>query len=128
MEKQREKFSWRKRLKSFVYAFNGMRILLLEEHNARIHLFAAIFVVAAGLFFRIEPSEWMAIFISMGGVFGMEAINSAIENLADFVTEEKQEKIRKAKDLAAAGVLFFAIAAALVGAMIFIPKIGEVCS
>ena len=120
---QREKFSIRKRLKSFQYAFNGIKILISEEPNARIHLLAACCVGIAGWIFRISKGEWIALIFCIAGVFALEAINSAIENLADFVSPEQHETVKKIKDLSAAAVLIAAVAAAIVGLIIFLPKI-----
>lgn len=120
---KQEKFSIAKRLKSFTYAFNGLRILLLEEHNSRIHLTAAICVVAAGILFHISPLEWVAVIFAIGMVFSGEIFNSAIEDLADVVCPERDERIKKVKDLSAAAVLVSAITALVIGLIIFIPKL-----
>lgn len=122
-EKKHRKFSLGERLKSFCYAFNGLKILWKEEHNARIHLIIAFLVVIAGFIFRISVTEWLAVLLSIGFVLALEIFNSSIENLADFVSPEKHEKIKKIKDLSAAGVLIAAITAFVVGLIIFLPKI-----
>lgn len=118
-----EKFSILKRIKSFKYAFNGLRVLIIEEHNARIHLMATILVLIAGVFFKISVIEWGMIAFSIGFVFSMEAINSAIENLSDFVSPNKHKLIKKVKDLSAAAVLISAITSLIIGCLVFIPKI-----
>lgn len=117
-------FTFRKRLASFRYAFNGIRLLILKEHNAWIHCFAAICVVIAGLFLGLSKMEWATVVIVIGAVLSAEAVNSAIESLADLVSPEYNEAIKKTKDLAAGAVLIMAIAAAIVGFIIFIPKLG----
>jgi len=124
---KQERFSILKRLKSFKYAFNGLRILIKEEHNARIHLLATICVIIAGVFFKISLNEWIAIVFSIGFVFSLEIINSSIENIADFISPEKHEMIKKIKDLSASGVLIGAITALIIGLIIFMPKIFELC-
>lgn len=116
-------FTIRKRLVSFRYAFNGIRLLIQKEHNAWIHCFATIFVVSAGFIIGLSKLEWIAITIVIGSVFAAEAINSAIETLADLVSPEYNEAIKRTKDLAAGAVLFIAIAAAIVGFIIFYPKL-----
>lgn len=116
-------FTLRKRLASFKYAFNGIRLLIQKEHNAWIHCFATIFVIIAGFLFGLSKMEWIAIIIVIGSVFAGEAINSSIEALADEVSPEYNEGIKRVKDLAAGAVLFMAIAAAIVGLIIFLPKI-----
>lgn len=118
-----KKFSVKERLNSFRYAFRGVSILLRNEHNARIHLCAALLAIGGGLYFNITVTEWMAVIFAIGIVFCAEAVNSAIEYLADAVSPEYNELIGKAKDLAAGAVLFVAIAAAIAGCIIFIPYI-----
>ena len=122
-----EKFSFRKRIKSFSYAFAGLRVLFREEHNARIHAVAAVLAVAMGFLFRISPMEWIAVVIVIGMVFAAEIINSSIERTADFVKAERDDRKRDIKDLGAAAVLVCAIAAAVVGIIIFLPKIIALC-
>lgn len=117
------RFSFRKRLKSFVYAFRGIGLLVRNEHNARIHLVAAVAVVAAGFLLGITASEWTVIVLVIGAVLAAEAFNSALEALCDLVSPGYHESIKKAKDLAAGAVLLVAIAAAVIGSVIFIPRI-----
>jgi len=124
---EQQKFSIRKRIKSFSFAFNGLKILMTEEHNARIHLVAAICAVIASIVFEISAFEWIAVMVAIGLVFALELMNSAIESIADFVASEKNEKIKKIKDLSAAGVLISAITALIVGLIVFLPKILGLC-
>ena len=120
---KQQAFSISKRFKSFGFAFNGLRILLLEEHNSRIHLLAAVVVVIAGYLFKISALEWMAIVFAIGGVIVLEIINSAIENIADFISPGQHDQIKKIKDLSAAAVLVGAITALVIGLIVFVPKI-----
>ena len=122
-----EKFSIKKRIKSFSYAFAGLKVLFREEHNSWIHAVAAVLAVAMGFLFRISPMEWIAVVIVIGMVFAAEIINSSIERTADFVKAERDDRKRDIKDLGAAAVLVCAIAAAVVGTIIFIPKIIALC-
>jgi len=119
----KEKFSIRKRIKSFSYAFAGLKVLFREEHNSWIHATATVLVVAAGFLFRISYMEWIAILIVIGMVFSAEIINSSLERTADFVKAERDDRKRDIKDLGAAAVLVCAIIAAIVGIIIFLPKI-----
>ncbi|MDE6291224.1 MAG: diacylglycerol kinase family protein [Muribaculaceae bacterium] len=118
-----EKFSIRKRLRSFVYAFAGIRTLLHDEHNSRIHLFAMACVIVAGIILGLSSTEWCIVALCCGGVLMAEAMNSAVEAIADLVSTEFHPLIKKAKDVGAAGVLMMAIAAAAAGLIIFLPKI-----
>ena len=117
-----EKFSISKQIKSFKYAFNGLRILIREEHNSRVHFFAVIVVTSAGFYFEITAMEWVTLVLVMGFVVSMEIMNSSIENVCDFISPEKHELIKKVKDLAAAAVLISALSALIIGLIIFVPK------
>lgn len=117
-----EKFSLTKRIKSFSYAFAGLKVLFKYEHNSRIHAVAAICVIAAGFLFRISYVEWIAVLIVIGMVFAAEIFNSSLERIADFIQPERDDRIRDIKDLGSAAVLVTAIIAAVIGIMIFLPK------
>jgi len=121
-------FSIKKRKQSFKFAINGLRILLCEESNAWIHLCIAICVLVAGFVFKISLWEWVAVILCICLVFALELLNTAIENIADFVSKEYHDLIKKTKDLAAGAVLIGAITAIIVGLIIFVPKIiGLIC-
>lgn len=123
MQKQKRKFSLRKRLKSFVFAFAGLNILQKEEHNFRIHLAAAIMVIAAGFIFGISLFEWIAIILAIGFVFVVEIFNTAIENITDFISPDENPSIKRIKDMSAAAVLISAIVAVIIGLIVFLPKV-----
>ena len=113
----------RARLRSFRYAFAGMRLLFGEEHNARIHATITVLVVVAGIVLRVSPVEWGVLVICIGMVLAAEAFNSAIERVANYLTTDRDDRIRDIKDLAAGAVLLCAIAAAIVGLIVFVPHI-----
>ena len=116
-----EKFSIRKRIKSFQYAFRGLFILFQKEHNARIHLIAAIITITLGMLFDIRACEWAVIIFAIVLVIGAELFNSALEQLADAVTKDLHPAIRNAKDMAAGAVLILALGAVVIGLIVFIP-------
>lgn len=120
---KQEKFSIRKRARSFGYAFNGIKMLLRDEHNSRIHVVAMLLAIAFGFILKISTTEWCIIALCCGGVLMAEAMNSAVEAIADLVSPDFHPLIKKAKDVAAAGVLMMAIAAAAAGIIIFLPKL-----
>jgi diacylglycerol kinase (ATP) len=124
---KQEKFSFKKRLKSFKYAFNGLKILIREEHNSWIQIFVALCVLTAGFLLKITTCEWIAVILCIGFVIALEMLNSAIENIADFVSPERHAMIKKIKDLSAGAVLIGAIVSALIGLIIFLPKIIALC-
>lgn len=120
---KKNKFWIVSRLKSFGYAFNGLKILFIEEHNARIHLLATVLVTLAGFWLHISSTEWLAILIVFGLVLSLEAVNSALEGIANFVSPQRHNEIKKIKDLAAAGVLIAVIIAVFCGLIVFLPKV-----
>ena len=121
--KKRKKFSLTRQLKSFTFAFEGIRVLWKEEHNIRIHIIAAFLALIAGLFFQIQVYEWIAVILVIAFIIVTEIINTSIEHLADVVSPGIDNQIKKIKDIAAAAVLIAAISAVVVGVIIFLPKI-----
>ena len=113
-------WSLRARGRSFIYAGKGGG-LLFRQPNACIHLFVTVCVIAAGIIFGISATEWCLCALSIGMVFAAEGFNTAIEALADKVSEGFDPLIGKAKDLAAGAVLLAVGAAVAVGLIIFIP-------
>ncbi|MBK5196472.1 MAG: diacylglycerol kinase family protein [Proteiniphilum sp.] len=112
------------RILSFRYAFRGAATLFRETPNIRLQLAAAIAAVITGFSLHISREEWLAIIIVTGGVFAMEAMNSALEHLSDFTCrKEIHPAIKKVKDISAAAVLLAAMAALAVEIVIFLPKI-----
>jgi len=114
-----------KRAQSFKFAFTGIITAVKTQANIRIHLIAAILVSAMGFHFRISYEEWVLIILSIGFVVSAELFNSAIEFLTDLVSPEKNVLAGKVKDIAAGAVLISAISAAIVGLIIFLPKVKE---
>jgi diacylglycerol kinase (ATP) len=111
------------RIRSFGYAFKGLKTLFSAHPNARIHLFATILVVVFGIFFKIDKFEWALIILCCGLVLAAEAFNSALESLVDLVSPDYHKLAGEAKDLAAAAVLLCAFSAVATGLIIFLPKI-----
>lgn len=120
---EQDKFSFKKRIRSFKYAIHGIMHLFKYEHNSRIHAFIAIITILAGIRLKITSTEWIIIILCCGAVFAAECLNSAIEAICDFICPQQHNTIKRVKDLAAASVLFIAIAALITGLIIFIPYI-----
>ena len=120
-EKSNKSLSLSRLRKSFRYALRGVRELFLHTPNARIHLLATLAVIIAGVLFGVTPTQWMLLIVCIVLVLSLEAINSALEQLADRVSTDYSPLIRNAKDLAAGAVLIAAIGAAIIGLWLFIP-------
>lgn len=122
-KKSSDKFSLKKRSKSALYALNGLRVLFLEEHYSRIHIAIVIVVATAGFLLKISNTEWLVVCILIALVFSLEIINSAIENICDYISPQWNEVIKKVKDLAAAAVFVSSVISVICGAIIFLPKL-----
>lgn len=119
----KDSFSFSARLKSFRYAFNGIKTAWQDEHNFRVHSVAAVIALILSIILNISVNEWIAVLFSIGFVFVCELLNTAVENIADFICNEENPTIKKSKDVAAAAVMISSITALLVGLLIFIPKL-----
>ena len=122
MSKDSNKFSIKRRLNAFVFAFEGFIFFFKSVHNAWIHLFAAILTVVAGFLYELNAIEWLWVLSAIAIVFITEMINTAIEKVVDLNTSEFHLLAKQAKDIAAAAVLTACVYAIVVALIIFIPK------
>lgn len=114
-------YDFKKQLRSFGYAWQGIRSCVGKEQNLSFHLIATVCVVAACFGFSITRGEWTAIVICIGLVIAAELFNSAIERLVDLVSPQRHPVAGQVKDIAAGAVLVCALAAIVVGLIVFIP-------
>ena len=111
--------------KTFGYAFEGILTGIRKERNMRIHTAAMILVVFFGTVLGLSATEWCICLVLFGLVMALELVNTAVEAVVDLVTEERKPLAKTAKDTAAGAVLIAAIMAAVIGCIIFLPKILE---
>ena len=109
--------------KSFGYAFKGIDDVIKHEPNMKIHVVVAILVVIMAFILKVSIIEWIILVLLIGAVLAAETIITTIENLVDMYTKEYDEKAKIVKDTAAGTVLILAITSAIIGLIIFIPKI-----
>ena len=112
-----------RRLNSFAHALRGMGLLVRTQANARVHLLAAGLVCIAGIYWGLSRTEWLWIVAAIVWVWGAEAFNTALEQLADAVHPARHPGIGRAKDVAAAAVLIAALGAAVIGVLVFAPHL-----
>lgn len=117
------RFSIKKRFKSLVFAFNGVKHFVSSQHNAWIHLLATVVVIFLAAAFRVTNSEAIALVFAVGLVWISELFNTVVEKIMDFISLEKNQDIKIIKDISAAAVLVTAFIALTVGCIVFIPKI-----
>lgn len=118
---RRPTFTLHGRIRSFIYAFSGVRYVFASERNMWLHATAALLAVGLGVSVGVSLEEWRWIVLAIGWVWMAEAFNTAIERLADAVTLERDPRIGLVKDVAAAGVLLSAAGAAAIGLLVFVP-------
>jgi len=112
-----------KRIKSVGYAFKGAYLLITTEASLKVQFFIGIIMTIAGFYYQLSPIEWVIQILTIALIMAIEGLNTAIEEMADFVHPEYHKKIGLIKDLAAGAVFIFAIAAVIVGCIIYFPKI-----
>ncbi|MDB4037097.1 diacylglycerol kinase family protein [Polaribacter sp.] len=113
----------RGRLRSLKFAFKGAWLLLTTEDSIKAQVFMAIIVTLMGFFFDISNVEWMLQFLAIGIVLVAEALNTAVEKMADFVHPDFHIKIGFIKDIAAGAPTFAGIISLILAGFIYIPKI-----
>lgn len=114
------------RIRSFKYALNGLKNVIIYEQNMRLHLIALFMVVLLGFYFSLSMYEWKTILLAAGIVITLEIVNTAIERLADIVEPKWNSKIGLIKDYSAAAVFVGALLALILGGLVFLPKIVRV--
>ena len=110
-------------IKAFNAAIEGIIYTFKFERNMKIHIFVMILVIIAGVILKINKYEWIACILCFAIVISGELFNTAIETVVDMVMPYKNDKAKIAKDIAAGAVLTLAIGAAVIGVIIFVPKI-----
>ncbi len=111
---------------SFNYAIEGIVYALRTQRNMRIHMFVAILVLAASLFFRIGRLEFIAIVFAVSFVFVSELVNTALEAAVDVATQSFDPLAKVAKDVAAGAVFVSAVNAVIIGYIVFFARISTV--
>ena len=114
-------------LESFRHALDGIGVAS-KGRSFRIQLAAGVAVVTAGLLFRISPGEWIAVVLCIGLVLGGECANTALEAMVDLASPDRHPLAKRAKDAAAGAILLFSLTSAVVGAIVFLPRLlGLLC-
>ena len=86
------------------------------ERNFRFHICAAAFVLFfASCFYELTRAEWAVLLLTIGLVPALETVNTSIERLADKVSSQQDDNIRRCKDCAAGAVLIASFSAVAVG-------------
>ncbi|MGE5944366.1 MAG: diacylglycerol kinase family protein [Flavobacteriales bacterium] len=111
------------RIKSVGYAFKGALFLFKTEPSIKVQTVIAIFITAAGFYYQISTTEWLFQCLAIALIMSIEGINTAIEEMANFIHPEHHKKIGIIKDIAAGAVFIASIFAIIIGLIIYLPKI-----
>jgi diacylglycerol kinase (ATP) len=111
------------RFKSICNALHGVALMLKSQHNAWLHAFASICILIAGAVFHLSDPEWCWIILAIIAVWTAEALNTALEFLADAAKPEYHPLVKDAKDVAAGGVLISAIGSIAIGLLVLGPHL-----
>lgn len=116
-------FSFAGRIQSIRHAIRGIGLMLKSQHNAWIHATASVLILLVGAFFGLSPTEWCWLVIAIMAVWMAEALNTALEFLADVASSEYHPVVEKAKDVAAGAVLISAAGSVVIGLLILGPYV-----
>lgn len=105
--------------RSFLFALQGFRTAVTQEHNIKVMLVGGAFALVCGLVVGLDATSWAVLVLCCGVVISSELVNTAIETVVDLVSPEFHPLAGRAKDIAAASELVLCIAVGLVGILIF---------
>lgn len=111
------------RLRSIKFAVKGMWLLLTTEDSIKAQTFIGLLSTLMGFYFSISTTEWMIQLLTIGLVLVAEALNTAVEKVADFIHPDYHKKIGFIKDIAAGAPAFAALIALIIASIIYVPKI-----
>jgi diacylglycerol kinase (ATP) len=110
------------RIKGGYCALKGAIYLLKTEASIQTQALIALVMTGLGFYYNISTNEWIAQCFAIGMVMGLEGMNSAIEEICDFIHPDYHKRIGVVKDIAAGGVFLAAIIAMIIGGLIYFPK------
>ena len=121
-------FSFKARIQSFKYAINGLALMLKSQHNAWLHAMATLAVITLGVVCRLSCGEWCWLVLAIMAGWTAEAMNTALEFLADVASSEFHPLIEKAKDVAAGAVLLSATGSVIIALLVLGPRLYDMLS
>lgn len=111
------------RIKSFKFAFSGIKEAIKNEPNFIVQLVLALIAILMAVFLKLSQIEWLVLLLTISIVLILELVNTSLEAIVDLVSPEIRQKAKVAKDVAAAAVLLSSISSVIVGGFLFLPKI-----
>ncbi len=115
----------RRTQQKFLYAIIGLWVTIKEEKSLLSHMLITCIVIGLGIWVNLSMINWSILVITISTVMGFEVLNTAMEALVDMISFQYNLKVKKVKDIAAGATLLVAIAAIIVGLIIFIPELRD---
>jgi undecaprenol kinase len=110
-------------INSFKYSFDGLKYAYTHEQSMVVHIIITIFVIIAGVYFKISYMEWLLVLFLIGMIISMELMNTSIEATIDLVCPKYHPLAKIAKDTASASVFVLSVVAAAIGLIVFGPHL-----
>ena len=111
------------RVRSFIYAVEGLAAVLKSQPNTWYMALASVAVVGVGLWLGVSVPEWCFLATAIVVVWVAEILNTAVEFLTDLVSPEHHPLAKKAKDAAAAASLVAVLFSLVIACLIFLPRL-----
>ena len=86
-------------------ALNGLFLAMEQEKNFKAYLIHILLTIPLNIYCNYTLVEWIIYILTVCGVFAMECVNTAIERVCDYLTEDNDERIKNIKDIAAGAVI-----------------------
>ena len=118
-----QKFSFRRRAKSFHFAFQGLRHFFNTQHNAIIHAAATVAAILLSAIIKLPAGKFLFVAVAIALVWMAELFNTAIEQLCNMICPQQDPRVKFIKDISAAAVFVTALVAVITGCIIFIPAL-----
>lgn len=119
----RNRKGFKRLLRSFKYASQGLIFVVKHEQNMQIHIITAVFILFLAYLTNLPLVHWLILLLVIAGMFSLEIMNTAVERTVDLVTEEYHPLAKRAKDIAAAAVFVYCVFAVIIGLTVFVPAI-----
>lgn len=116
---------FKKLIKSFGYAIDGLKIVL-QEQTFKIFCFIALLVIILMFLFQVSLFEKLILILTITFLVTFELINSRIEEIIDVFQPNQDEKAKAIKDISAAAVLLASLGATIIGILIFLPRLIDI--
>jgi len=123
-ELSRRRPGWRDRLRP---ACRGIKLGMRGHSRFFIHLFCTALVLAAAIVLRCDLVQWCLLLGCIGLVHITELLNNAIEALFRGFQEPSMSRAAPCLDIAAGAVLLASITAGLIGGLVFLSRLLEMC-